>query len=194
MPQGCGSAFHKETSVQNHQRFTILTGGPGSGKTTLLGELAHKGHATSSEAGRAIIQYHQAIGGPALPWNDPLLFAELMLAWELRSHATAPESPQRIYFDRGVPDVIGYLGLVGIAVPAHVRRAAELYRYHRTVFILPPWKEIFGQDTERKQDFADAERTYEAMLRAYRDCGYDLVEVPRLPVEERADFILKQGA
>jgi hypothetical protein len=30
-----------------------------------------------------------AIGGSALPWADPALFAELMLCWELRSHRMA---------------------------------------------------------------------------------------------------------
>jgi predicted ATPase len=28
------------------------------------------------------------------------------------------------------------------------------------------------------------------MVMAYGNCGYGLVEVPRLPVSERADFIL----
>ncbi|HEY9579494.1 hypothetical protein [Sphingopyxis granuli] len=39
----------------------------------------------------------------------------------------------------------------GLPVPQHVRSAAALFRYNRRVFIAPPWRAIFGQDTERKQ-------------------------------------------
>ena len=48
-------------------RRIVLTGGPGSGKTTLLEALATAGHATSPEAGRAVIRRQQAIDGEALP-------------------------------------------------------------------------------------------------------------------------------
>lgn len=74
-------------------------------------------------------------------------------------------------------------------MPAHVDNAARLFRYRSEVFIAPPWREIFGQDEERKQDFAEAERTYQALLATYDDYGYRLCEVPRLSVEARADFI-----
>ncbi|MGH6860132.1 MAG: AAA family ATPase, partial [Phyllobacterium sp.] len=104
------------------------------------------------------------------------------------------EGGHRVFFDRGVPDIIGYLELSGIAVPRHLREAARLYRYNRLVFILPPWAEIFRQDSERKQTLDEAEGTYRAMLRAYAGCGYDLVEVPTLPVAARADFILAELA
>jgi predicted ATPase len=57
------------------------------------------------------------------------------------------------FFDRGVPDVAGYLRLTGLPVPAHVEKAVEIYRYNRKVFIAPPWPKIFTQDRERKQDF-----------------------------------------
>ncbi|RUU62771.1 ATPase, partial [Mesorhizobium sp. M2C.T.Ca.TU.009.01.2.1] len=66
-------------------RFFVLTGGPGSGKTTLIEALRAQGFATAPEAGRGIIRDQTAIGGPALPWQDRALFAELMLSWELRS-------------------------------------------------------------------------------------------------------------
>ena len=68
-----------------NERYVVVTGGPGSGKSTLIDALERDGHARSVEAGRAIIRDQVAIGGPALPWNDPELFAELMLCWEMRS-------------------------------------------------------------------------------------------------------------
>ena len=171
-------------------RFIVVTGGPGSGKSTLIDALERAGHARSVEAGRAIIQDQVAIGGLALPWNDPALFAELMLCWEMRSFHTAQEEPGIVFFDRGVPDCIGYLRLMGLPVPAHMRRAADAFRYNRLVFLAPPWREIFHQDEERKQDFAEAVRTCQAMASTYAGLGYELVELPRAPTDERVAFVL----
>lgn len=170
--------------------FIVLTGGPGSGKTSLINDLARHGFEVSTEAGRAIIQHHQAVDGPALPWRDPGLFAELMLSWEMRSFDVAAEKPGIVFFDRGVPDILGYVQLSGIQVPLHVQEATRCFRYNPSVFILPPWPEIFTQDRERKQTLDEAEQTFHAMITAYGDCGYEIIEVPRLPVPERTSFIL----
>lgn len=167
----------------------ILTGGPGSGKTTLLGHLAGQGITVMPEAGRAIIRSQMAIDGPALPWKDRALFAEHMLGWELRSWEAASPAAGPTLFDRGLPDIVGYLQLEGLDVPGHMLRAAADFRYNRCVFIAPPWPEIFHQDAERRQDFEKAQRTFAAMVRVYTALGYQLLELPRAPVAERADFI-----
>lgn len=172
-------------------RRIVLTGGPGSGKTTLLEALAAAGHATSPEAGRAIIRRQQTIEGEALPWKDRALFAELMLDRELEAHARTESADRPVFFDRGVPDVVGYLTLCGLPVPAHMERAAQDIRYDRRVFIAPVWPEIFGQDAERKQDLDEARRTFDAMAAVYPRFGYELIELPRAPVSERLAFILK---
>ena len=172
-------------------RRIVLTGGPGSGKTTLLEALAAAGHVTSPEAGRAIIRRQQAIDGEALPWKDRALFAELMLDRELEAHARAESADGPVFFDRGVPDVVGYLTLCGLPVPAHMERAAQDIRYDRRVFIAPVWPEIFGQDAERKQDLDEARRTFDAMAETYPRFGYELIELPKAPVSERLDFVLK---
>jgi predicted ATPase len=166
----------------------VITGGPGSGKTTLLAALKSQGFDVSEEVGRRIIRQQAPIDGRALPWRDPALYAELMLSWEIGNHEAA-SAAEPCLFDRGVPDVIGYLRLTGIAVPPHVIAAADRYRYSRRVFIAPPWPEIFAPDAERRQSFAEAVRTYRAMAAAYAEWGYDLVELPRAPVADRAAFV-----
>jgi predicted ATPase len=95
-----------------------------------------------------------------------------------------------VFFDRGLPDVAGYLRLSALPVPPHVESAARTHRYNGRVFILPPWREIFRQDRERKQDFGEAVRTYETMVRTYKDYGYERIDVPPAPVDERVRFIL----
>ena len=81
-------------------------------------------------------------------------------------------------FDRGVPDVLGYLRLIGLSIPAHVERAAQMFRYNRRVFIAPPWRDIFQIDAERKQSFEEAQATYEAMIETYSGLGYELIQLP----------------
>lgn len=53
----------------------------------------------------------------------------------------------------------------------------------------PPWREIFAQDAERRQDFAEAQRTFAAVTRSYRDFGYEPVELPLASVAERVAFV-----
>lgn len=173
-------------------KFFVLTGGPGSGKTTLIEALRERGFATAPEAGRGIIRDQMAIGGSALPWAEPTLFAEMMLAWEMRSHAAAMREAAPVFFDRGVPDTLAYLQLCSLPVPEHMKIAALRFRYGRRVFIAPPWPDIFEQDEERRQTPQEAWRTYEAMAAIYPQFGYELVELPRVSVQERAEFVLAQ--
>src|SRR5947209_976774 len=98
----------------------IITGGPGSGKSTLIEALVAEGLRAMPEAGRAIIQDQVAAGGDALPWADRGAFAERMFQWEMRSWLAACELSGPVIFDRGIPDVMGYLTLVGLPVPAHI--------------------------------------------------------------------------
>ncbi len=174
----------------NH--FFVVTGGPGAGKSTLIDALATRGFARSEEAGRGIIRDQVAIGGQALPWLDRGAFAELMLSWEMRSHRLAMAESRPVLFDRGVPDVIGYLRLSGLPVPPHMIAAARLYRYNLYVFISPPWREIYRQDEERKQTFEEAVATYDAMVEAYTEFGYELVNLPLDTVERRAAFVIER--
>lgn len=168
----------------------VLTGGPGSGKTTVLERLAARGLATMPEAGRAIIRDQRAIGGPFDPARDPVAFLEAILQWELRSWHAAVALGGPVFFDRGVPDVAGAYAQLGRPVPAHVRAAVEAYRYAPFVFLAPPWPEIYCHDDERTHSWESAVRTYEVMAEAYGAAGYELVELPRAPVEERVAFVL----
>lgn len=170
----------------------VITGGPGSGKSSLIAALAARGIATMPEAGRAIIRDQVARGGEALPWGDRMAFAEQMLGWELRSHRAAVALSGPVVLDRGVPDVIGYLRLCGLPVPASAERAAAAYRYNRTVFIAPHWPEIYAPDAERKQDEAEAAATHDMMAQVYWELGYQLEVLPRVELPSRVEFILAQ--
>ena len=170
-------------------RFFIITGGPGSGKSTLIEALAAQGVPCMPEAGRAIIQEEMAAGGKALPWDDRLAFAERMFVWETSSWHAAHQHAGRVLFDRAVPDVVGYLRLVGLPVPQHIEEAAHTLRYHRRVFIAPHWPEIYAQDKERKQSIEEAEATFRTLADTYVSLGYELMPLPLASIPERVAFV-----
>lgn len=174
----------------NAEHMFVVTGGPGSGKSSLIDAMNRRGYRTMPEAGRAIIQDQVRIGGAALPWADRTLFAELMLGWELRSYHEALENGAPVLMDRGIPDVVGYLTLSGLSVPAHVEEAAQIHPYNKQVFLAPYWDAIFIQDAERKQDPREAEATGNVMAETYTRLGYRIVELPLVSIERRADFMV----
>jgi predicted ATPase len=170
-------------------RYFVITGSPGSGKSTLIAALKSSGFAVCEEAGRAIIKQQMASDGRALPWIDPGQFADAMLMRDLQTYQAAAQHGGAVFFDRGIPDVLGYLNLMNLPVSDEMREAAHRHRYNRTVFIAPFWAEIFVQDEERKQTPEEAERTCEAMVRIYGEYGYDLVALPRASTAERVAFV-----
>ena len=66
--------------------------------------------------------------------------------------------------------------------------------YNPQVFMSPPWPEIYATDSERRHSFEDAVREYESLLRTYPSLGYEIVIIPKLPISERAAFVLRRLA
>ncbi len=64
----------------------------------------------------------------------------------MRSYHITNQTTGPVFFDRGVPDVIGYLRLLKRSVPPHMEKAAQVFRHNRRVFIAPPWRQIFRRD------------------------------------------------
>ncbi|WP_237453204.1 MULTISPECIES: AAA family ATPase [Pseudooceanicola] len=118
----------------------------------------------------------------------------VMLERDLRAHSAAQALSGPVIFDRGTPDIIGYLTLSGLPVPPQVAAAAKAARYNASVFLAPYWDEIFSQDTERKQTRAEAEATGAVMCETYTALGYEITELPRTDITSRADFVYAQLA
>ena len=171
------------------RRF-VVTGGPGAGKSTLISALAEAGVLTFPEAGRAILRQQDAIGGPAHAGRDPMAYAEAMLQWDMRSYQEAERHAGPVVFDRGVADTMGYLRLIGRPVPAHMQRAARLFRYADPVFVAPPWREIYVHDAERRHGWELAVATHDEVRAVYVELGYPIAELPRADAETRVRFVL----
>ena len=177
---------------QNNPNLFVVSGGPGSGKTTILRELAKSGFRHAPEVARQIIQEQVQARGTAVPWGDQQAYADLMLQRSIESFVAHTPAARPTFSDRGIPDTLCYARLIGLRDTRRIRDACERYRYAGLVFLAPPWQEIYRTDAERKQDFAEAERTYVQMAEVYRECGYEAIEVPRGTPAERAEFVLKK--
>ena len=174
-------------------QFIVITGGPGSGKTTLLNDLQDKGYPVIPEIARQIIREQIDSNGSALPWKDRELYKDIMFDRSIRSYRETEsrlgENPL-VFFDRGFLDTLGYAELIGSGIDARMAEYARKWRYNSKVFLLPPWKQIFTKDKERRQDWLEAEHTYYQLAKTYRNYGYNTVDVPKVPVKERSRFVL----
>jgi predicted ATPase len=170
--------------------LVALSGGPGMGKTTVLAELERRGFRCAAEVARQIIQEQVRDGGDALPWGDRERYCRLMLERSIASYQECALLTSTTFFDRGIPDTLCYSRLVGLSLEDEILEACRKYRYFNRVFLAPPWQEIYATDAERKQPYSEAVRTYELMVEAYEDCGYEVAEVPKTSPKMRADFIV----
>lgn len=65
-------------------------------------------------------------------------------------------------------------------------------RYDQTVFLTPPWPEIYVVDDGRQHDMDEAVAEYDRLLTAYRELGYETAILPKCSVEERADYVIRR--
>lgn len=172
----------------NH--FIILSGCSGGGKSTLLSALSGLGYATINEPGRRVVEAEQASGGTALPWQDLRAFLIRVISLAREDHEAARAHTGPVFFDRSLIDALtAWQHLTGSAELAPL---AEQYRYARTVFLTPPWPEIYETDAGRQHGLEEAMAEYDRLLTAYPAHGYETILLPKVPVAERVDFLLGQ--
>lgn len=167
-------------------RQAVITGAPGAGKTTLLNAAAAAGIRTSPEVARQLLQ---SPGGMALRETDPLGFAEAMLEAHLREFERHAGHGEPVLFDRGFPDVVGFLDVSGLQVSKAVDHACRNLRYTGPILRAPAWAAIYVQDKERIQDWEQAVASDEAVTAAWRRYGYEVADLPLVGVEERLEFL-----
>lgn len=189
-PSAGERAYRPELAAAASARFVMITGCSGGGKSSLLTELGRRGYRTFAEPGRQIFKEQTLIDGPALPARDGILFGELCISRTINRMVEAADAQDFVFFDRGLIDPLGHWARLGTEPPAHWTAAVKRFRFHRQVFVAPPWPEIFENDSERQHSLDEALRDYSALLKLYRDFGYETIILPKLPVAERADFVL----
>ena len=170
----------------------VITGGPGSGKTVLIERLQELGFNCMHEISRTITIEAQRKGIEQLFLKDPLLFSKKLLEGRLKQYqASLISEGSHLFFDRGLPDVTAYLDYKQEDYPLHFDETCTVHRYD-SVFLLPPWEDIYEQDNERYETFEEAKHIYRFLVKGYRKYHYDIDEVPSASIDSRTEYILKK--
>lgn len=167
----------------------VITGGLGVGKTSVLSLLKPR-YETVAEPARELIAEHRNATGETTLDHRPELFVERLIARSIENHKAASPTGVTV-FDRGVADCIAYAMAYELNVGPALD-AASRYRYESPVFVASPWEEIYSTDDMRRATFAQAESFYSFVVEAYEQLGYQIIEMPRTSVEERAASIIDQ--
>jgi predicted ATPase len=173
--------------MANPQRI-VFTGGPGAGKTSVLQALRLRGHAVVDESARVVIQERLSRG--LSPRPPPLEFAEEVLRRDIDKYRQSEGERGLVFFDRSILDALGMLDQAAPLRDDELQAQVASHPYHRQVFFFPPWEAIYATDSERDQSLAEAVDVFERLMRWYRRCGHEIVEVPRTPVAERCAYVL----
>lgn len=172
------------------QQKIVITGGPGTGKTMIINELINRNHRCMEEISREVTLKAREEGKEQLFLSEPLLFSQLLLEGRINQYLEAENiKNNRIFFDRGVPDVHSYMNFFKTDFPDIYIESSNKYRYTH-IFLLPPWKEIYTTDNERYETYEESLEIYKHLKEGYTNCGYKVIEVPYGIVTERTDFIL----
>jgi predicted ATPase len=170
-------------------RFVVISGCSGGGKSTLLAELGRRGHTVVEEPGRRIVREELESHGSALPWMDTEAFLRRAVAMALEDLRTARRLDGWVFFDRGLVDAAA--GLQHLTGEAALEELYRTHRYHQRLFIAPPWPEIYCDDPERRHGLDAAMAEYMRLLRVYPSLDYETVILPKIGIEDRAEFVLQ---
>ena len=181
---------------KNANKLILISGCSGGGKSTLLDELSRLGYLVVPEVGREIVKDQLEKGGDITPWQNPILFCERLIEQSVLAYQntakSAPPNNQLIFFDRSFLDAVSYYESLNMADRFKYNSLIEDLRFYPIILMTPPWKEIYSQDSERQHSFEDAVNEYERLMKFYPRCGYQIIELPKVTVDERLKFILSQ--
>ncbi|NJB35440.1 ATP-binding protein [Croceivirga sp. JEA036] len=182
--------------VVNHKKI-VITGAPGTGKTVLVEGLEKLGYPCYHEIIRTMTAEAKSKGNtdamtvnPLTFVDDPMAFNRQLLEGRLAHYQKSDTIKEPLsFFDRGLPDVLGYMDYFEQAYGEDFTKTCEKHTYD-TIFMVPPWKEIYVSDNERLETFEQAEELHEHLMAVYQRFGYDIILVPKTSIPKRIDFVL----
>ena len=140
------------------------------------------------EPAREILREQRSPGAIGIVDGHPATFVDLLLQRSIEKYLAARRPETDVIFDRGIPDCVAYAVHLGVD-PEPSLLASREFRYEREVLIVAPWEHIYAVDEERTMSFEDTVGFHDAIVRAYEGTGYELTEVPRASIEDRAALV-----
>ncbi len=172
--------------INKNTKRIVITGGACCGKTTLLENLSAQGLQIVSEAARDIIEEQQKRDTDILPWKNNYAFQIEVLKTQLeREHSY---DSKLIFCDRGNFDSIAYCNHARVQTPNLVDK---LNPNKYDLIIVPEILPVYVNDSARKESEQDARAIHEKIVQAYNSKGYEVIRIPVLPKQERADYLIK---
>jgi predicted ATPase len=172
-------------------RRYIITGAPGAGKTAILDGLRDRGFAVVGEAATDVIAREHAHGRDE-PWRDVSFLDAIVLLQRERQEHPRPTGVAVQAFDRSPICTLALARYLGLPVTPTLARevdrvvAEEIYQprvfFVRLLGFVTPTaaRRISYADTVRFEGFHEA---------AYREYGFELVDVPPAPLPDRVDLV-----
>lgn len=172
----------------------VITGGPGSGKTEIINSLSKKNFYCFKEVSREIIRPEQLKGIENYFSDKPIEFSKRLIKKRKEqyiesSNLSLSKRKPVIFFDRGLHDIFAYLNYIKKSYN-NIKFKLEDYSYDMA-FILPPWKEIYKTDSERKETYEQSIQIHKHIRSMYIKYKIQLFEIKPNTIENRVLEILK---
>lgn len=191
----------------------VLTGSTSVGKTTVIEILKKRGYSTMPEFSRVLIEEEQARNGDIFPWTQPSVFQDMYAKRQYKEESnldsfltdldkaklyTTSDStePVTLFMDRCMIDNLAFCSFNSIPTPKEVddfvQRLHSQDETYSLIFILDHLP-TYTLDSGRKINQEES-RVIQGYIRdAYKSYGYEMISVPYMEPERRADFILKKS-
>jgi len=179
------------------QQKIVITGAPGTGKTSIIKKLEENDFFCYHEIIRDFTLEAKKdstsddfMSNPLTFVKDPFEFNIKILKGRIEQYMASKENKRELlFFDRAIPDVLAYMDFFKQEYNDTFIKACKEHIYS-TIFLLPPWREIYVSDNERLESFEEAKQIHYYLEKTYRNYGYKIELVPFGTVQERVDFIL----
>lgn len=175
-------------------KLIVISGCSGGGKSTLISEISRHGYSVMPEVGREIYKAELRNKVDVTTWENQIRIARLIIEKSVAAYHEAASmtkvKEQTIFFDRCFLECVSFFQHLKNEESKKYDNLISDLRYYPTIFLTPPWEEIYRQDDERKHSFEDGVAEYEQLLVSYARYGYQIVEIPKLSVKKRYEFII----
>ena len=167
----------------------VITGAPCSGKSSVIHALERKGYQVLHEVARTYIEEQLLQGQTMAELKADMASFEMRILRRKISLEAALSPQTTVFMDRAVPDSIAYFRHAGLD-PTEALNASRVHRY-KQIFVFERLQ--FIPDAARSEDDTVAMCLHHHLVKCYTALGYDIIPVPRMPLDDRVAFILAKA-